>query len=116
MLLAEHTDGLFTQPGSDNWEKARDRFEMLRPLRHCEEAYVLHGTTGVGAPFPSYEDEVRMSLMNLVHAMGSLARQQLAPLSMVWVGGDLKNHPVPVQAWLSPTRSGCHPPGQVYQW
>lgn len=63
MLLAEHTDGLFTQPGSDNWEKARDRFEMLRPLRHCEEAYVLHGTTGVGALFPSYEDEVRMSLM-----------------------------------------------------
>lgn len=53
MLLAEHTDGLFTQPGSDNWEKARDRFEMLCPLRHCEEAYGLHGTTGVGALFPS---------------------------------------------------------------
>ena len=50
MLLAERTDGLFTQPGSDNWEKARDRFEMLQPLRHCEEAYVLHGTIGVGAP------------------------------------------------------------------
>jgi len=33
--------------------------------------------------FPSYEEEVRMPLMKLVHAMGSLARQRLAPLSMV---------------------------------
>lgn len=50
MLLAQCTDGLFTQPGFDNWEKARDKFEMLLPLFHQEEAYVLPVTAGDGAP------------------------------------------------------------------
>lgn len=50
-LLAQCTDGLFTQPGFDNWEKAQDKLEMLLSLFHQEEAYVLPlVTTGDGAP------------------------------------------------------------------
>lgn len=51
LLLAPCTDGLFTQPGFDNWEKAQDKLEMLLSLFHQEEAYVLPAvTTGDGAP------------------------------------------------------------------
>ena len=50
MPLARCTNGFFTQPGFDNWEKAQDKFEMLLPLFHQKEAYVLPVTTGDGAP------------------------------------------------------------------
>lgn len=50
MFLARCTDGLFTQPGFDNWEKAPDKFELLLPLFHQEDTYVLPVTTGDSVP------------------------------------------------------------------
>lgn len=50
VVLAGCPDGLFTQPGFDNWEKAPDKSELLLPLFHQEEAYVLPVTPGDSAP------------------------------------------------------------------